>query len=655
MVAAERLTLSIEKLDHPAASLRKLAFHFDAATARMDLRIGRLRLARRELVDLQIECPRARFTFPVIECSGGRARLGREALSPRVDLRFDVSTHESRIVMVGANGARAEATVDASGRLLARVASVSLADVARYLPDLARWNAAGVVDGELEWLAPSAPGAPARAGSGRLTARGKLSNGGFGTPDGQRAAEKLSLGFFLDAHNRVGRWNWSADVDWHEGAAYWHPFFIEAGSSARMAGVLQDDRLEVREFLARIDGVEQFAATATVDLARKALLDGAFSVTGADLAVVGPRWLAPLISPASAERLRFAGRVSAGVRFEAGVLTSLDAVFDEAGFSLPGAKGGGLAFGPVNGHLPWQATGSTHAQLQIGGGRWERLTLGAFALSAQLEGDRIRFDRSVIPVLDGAIVLDGLALRRSDGAWIGSGGAVIEPVSMRLLTEALGLPPMNGVLSASIPALSVRPGEIALDGALVVSVFDGYVQATSLSVREPFGVASHLSADLEARHIDLAQLTKTFSFGSITGFADADVRGLELVRWRPTRFDARIASSPGRYPRRISQRAVQNISALGGAGAMAAIQRSLIGLFDTFGYAEIGFRCALDMNVCTAGGVEGADRADGGFTIVRGGGVPAVDVIGYNRRIDWKELVDRLQRVTAGNAPPEVR
>jgi hypothetical protein len=232
---------------------------------------------------------------------------------------------------------------------------------------------------------------------------------------------------------------------------------------------------------------------------------------------------------------------------------------------------------------------------------------------------------------------------------------VIEPVSMRLLTEAVGLPPMNGVLSASIPALSVRPGEITLDGALVVSVFDGYVQATSLSVREPFGVASHLSADLEARHIDLAQLTKTFSFGSITGFADADVRGLELVRWLPTRFDARIASSPGRYPRRISQRAVQNISALGGAGAMAAIQRSLIGLFDTFGYAEIGFRCALDMNVCTAGGVEGADRADGGFTIVRGGGVPAVDVIGYNRRIDWKELVDRLQRVTAGNAPPEVR
>ena len=142
---------------------------------------------------------------------------------------------------------------------------------------------------------------------------------------------------------------------------------------------------------------------------------------------------------------------------------------------------------------------------------------------------------------------------------------------------------------------------------------------------------------------------------SITGFVDADVRDLELQRWRPVRFDARIASSAGSYPRRISQRAVQNISALGGAGASAAIQRGLIGLFDTFGYRELGFRCVLRANVCRADGIAGANRADDGFVIVRGGGVPALDVIGYNRRIDWNELVERLQRVTSGKVAPELR
>ena len=194
-----------------------------------------------------------------------------------------------------------------------------------------------------------------------------------------------------------------------------------------------------------------------------------------------------------------------------------------------------------------------------------------------------------------------------------------------------------------------------LDGALVISVFDGYLHATGLRLREPFGVASYLSADIEARHIDLAQLTEAFSFGSITGFVDADVRGLELAHWRPVGFDARIVSSPGDYRRRISQRAVQNIGALGGAGAIAAIQRSLLQVFDTFGYSELGLHCRLERGVCLMDGIDGETRANGGFVIVRGGGVPALDVIGYNRRVDWDELVNRLQRVIAENVSPELR
>src|SRR5690606_17301393 len=166
-----------------------------------------------------------------------------------------------------------------------------------------------------------------------------------------------------------------------------------------------------------------------------------------------------------------------------------------------------------------------------------------------------------------------------------------------------GLPEMAGVLSAALPGLRVSPGEVVLDGTLVVSVFDGYLRVSELRVLEPFGVASHLYADVDARHIDLAQLTDTFSFGGMSGYVDASVSGLELVRWRPVRFDARVASSPGRYPRRISQRAVQNISALGGAGAVAAIQRGVLSFFDSFGYREIGLSCVLADGVCLMGGL----------------------------------------------------
>lgn len=40
---------------------------------------------------------------------------------------------------------------------------------------------------------------------------------------------------------------------------------------------------------------------------------------------------------------------------------------------------------------------------------------------------------------------------------------------------------------------------------------------------------------------------------------------------------------------------------------------------------------------------------------MRGGGIPALNVIGYNRRVDWSELVNRLQRVVADNVTPELR
>ena len=118
------------------------------------------------------------------------------------------------------------------------------------------------------------------------------------------------------------------------------------------------------------------------------------------------------------------------------------------------------------------------------------------------------------------------------------------------------------------------------------------------------------------KNLDLELLTRTFDFGTITGRIDARVR-----RARARRTGSRCASTrasraaPGSYPRKISQRAVQNISALGGAGAAAAIQRSLLRFFDQFGYERLGLSCRLENGVCEMDGVE---RAPQGYVIVKG-------------------------------------
>ena len=46
------------------------------------------------------------------------------------------------------------------------------------------------------------------------------------------------------------------------------------------------------------------------------------------------------------------------------------------------------------------------------------------------------------------------------------------------------------------------------------------------------------------------------------------------------------------------------------------------------------------------GGIENVPQ---GYVIVKGGGIPAITVLGYNRSVGWRELLERLQRVTEGN------
>jgi hypothetical protein len=74
--------------------------------------------------------------------------------------------------------------------------------------------------------------------------------------------------------------------------------------------------------------------------------------------------------------------------------------------------------------------------------------------------------------------------------------------------------------------------------------------------------------------------------------------------------------------------------------------------FDTFGYSALGWNCKLENGVCRMGGIAEAPQ---GYVIVKGGGVPAINVLGYNRRVDWSELVQRLQRIMQNNVKAIVK
>lgn len=655
--AIDRLSLRVAEVSNPAFALEDIQVAFETGSGEAIVSVARLRAGERVLRDLRLRCPRAMLSADGFMCRDASLQFGNQRFPALLDLQINLGSGRAELVASFGDGGRVGLILDGDGNARADLIDLSAQGLQALLwaglpaiaRDLGNLSPVGRASGQVEWAA-------AGRESPRIVARLRLSGAGFGTSDGLRAAEGVAMKVAVDATRAARDWVWEASLDWDEGAAYVHPIFIEAGPRFSARGRIEGARITIERAEAVLEGVGRLHARGRmrVDALEHANLE--LELGHGDLALIGPRWLAPLLLPASADRLRFAGHVSGALRVQAGRLQAVQLTLDDAGVSLAGVgEGAGLALGPIDGEVSWAEAARTRSRLEVSGGQWEKLTLGAFVVDAELSGNGARLERTVVPVLDGAVVLDDLSLSHGAGGWLGSGSVVVEPVSIPALTAALGLPRMSGVLSASLPGLRVSPGEIALDGALVISVFDGYLQATGLRLREPFGVASHLSADIEARHIDLAQLTETFSFGNITGFVDADVRGLELARWRPVGFDARVSSSPGDYRRRISQRAVENIGAVGGAGALVAIQRSLLQVFDTFGYREIGVRCRLAGGVCLMDGIDGGSRADDGFVIVRGGGVPALDVIGYNRRVDWDELLDRLQRVIADNVSPELR
>jgi hypothetical protein len=433
---------------------------------------------------------------------------------------------------------------------------------------------------------------------------------------------------------------------WQKGALYYAPALFAADTqSLEFAGILGTENWEMQHATLHIPRVGALRFHGKGGW-QEGIQEGNLQAESLNLPALGETLLAPVLSGKDLPPITLFGRLGLSMDWRRGVLDTLTLSSSDAGFLLDKGR---LALEGLSGALEWRQTGEGQGDLRVSRLALGRLESGAFQLPLAIWPRGFALRQSVeIPVLDSALSVNYLTAGKNaqNGEWEGALGFSLAPLSLEKLTRVLDLPSMQGMLSANLPLIHYVNQEAALDGALVIQVFDGYLNCTDLRFIDPLGIRPRLLADINARHLDLAQLTQTFSFGQITGFIDADLKKLELAAdWQPLAFEARIASSPGRYPRRISQRAVDNIASLGGGGAMVAIQKSALRFFEDFGYRGIGLSCRLENGVCHMGGIEGTDQGEQ-YVIVAGGGIPALTVMGYNRRVDWQELITRIKAAT---------
>jgi hypothetical protein len=586
----------------------------------------------------RVSCARLELTQNRAACAAAVLDVGE-----KVPLWFSYAFGEREVL------AEFKAPPDEVWRLRARLGGTRVAAEANI--DRARLTRVA------PWLPSNIPKLTNGRASGKIVldgetikARVDVSGLAFSDAQGLHAGEKIDATLDAEATGKSAEWQWKARLAWRAGEVFWQPFFAAAkGHQLDVEGATARGVTQVHAGTFDVPEVGRVAFTGDWDHAK-----GAFTSLDARAqhVRVGPLYenvLKPLVEGTAASDLRADGEASFAVKLTTVGVTAADVELNEVSFEDRQRR---FAVFGLSGRVPWRRDDASVAELTLKGAELDKVPIGAIRVPLRMKGTRITFDRVRVPLLDGALVLRDFAAIPARDGWRWRFSGEVEPISMMQLTGVLGAPTMHGVLGGTIPELRYRRQTLSMDGALALTIFDGTVWVSNLELIDPFGRAPRLHADVDMNHLDLELLTRTFDFGTITGRIDAQVKGLELVGWQPAKFDAHIVSSAGKYPRRISQRAVENISALGGAGAAAAIQRSFLRFFQQFGYERLGLSCRLENGVCRMDGIEPAPQ---GYVIVKGGGIPAISVIGYNRAVDWRELVERQKRNTQENVKPVVK
>ncbi len=605
---------------------------------RLKVRIGSLALSRHRYRNVALQCSALHLAPQGVSCARGQIFFVR---AMPVRFRYRSVARRLRVVIAPAR-------------------DESWALDARFLA--AGWQATvDVRNGRLDrlspWLASRLPHPTGGRVTGSLSARGgvagpvrlgadlRLEQAAFSDASGLHAGDKLSGSLQASAIRQVGRWAWTAQVDYRQGEVFWQPFYLAKGGTRLEAqGTWDPQTVAVADGRLAMAGVGSAHFSGRWNRLKGKLQALDVQASNVQLAQAYPV-VQPLYAGTALGNLVLAGEADVHWLYQDGQAQQFDLALRGASLA---DKSHAFAFQGVTAQIPWSRVAPTAASIRIKQGRVFNLPLGGMDVPLALKGTSVRAPHLSIPILNGQLAVNNLYAERTQGGWQGGFSGTLSPLSMADLTRALKLPVMHGDLSGVIPEVAYRQGRLALNGALLVRVFDGSIAVTHLALQDPLGPAPQLQADLYMHRLDLGLLTRAFSFGHIQGRIDATVDHLHLADWRPVAFDARIASSPGNYVREISQRAVQNITELGGASPSAVLERGFLGFFKQFRYRRIGLSCVLRNGICYMDGIK---EVPNGYVIVEGGGIPAITVIGYNHFVDWDVLIDRLKRIAHSQGP----
>ncbi len=624
------------------------------------------------LQSVSITCRNPVVKEPVYACRGARVtgqigRFGRQQFT--ADLEYHSENESLTFSIDGFEVAQGRAHIDGkwleSGWTLAASAqNVQLAELRKLATPWFALPEDLSVDGRSSLRATIR----GRTAIEAIHVDGTLSEVTTNNAAGTLATDKLAVSIDADLEPIGPDWDIRAKLESGAGQAYSDPIFLDFGPNAATATLtgrwLSDDSvLQLTRLDLSLKDIVTGSVSGELDFSGETLLKHVRAdLERLEFPGAFTSLMLPFLLDTEVKDLKTAGRVSGIVEVDAGVPAAFDLKLEDVN-----AEGSAITLRSLHGHVNWMSSArrSAHdagaSQPRTGAPsrlEWESSALfgisgGAARIDFVTSGADFRLlEPTVLPILDGGLAIQTLTVRnlgepqmsvRFEGE--------VEPISVPLLCRAFGWPEFSGKLEGRIPQVSLEKDVLSLGGDLEAKVFDGHVVVDALKLQNPLGDYPRLSANITMRNLDLEAVTGTFSFGTITGRLNADIRDLELFRWAPVRFDARLYTPPGDKSRHlISQRAVSNLSNIGGGGGVtAALSSGFLRFFENFRYSRLGLSCRLENEICLMDGIE--PYQGDAYYIVKGSGLPRINIIGNAHRVSWNRLVSQLVAIQESGGP----
>lgn len=468
----------------------------------------------------------------------------------------------------------------------------------------------------------------------------------FSDEAGLHAGEKLTGQIKMAAKKPISTdtWVWNGLVSWTAGELYWQPFYFgKAGNAFEINGTFKHDIINVQQASLLVNEVGKMQATATINIKTKIVEDIKVNAKDVDFTGLYALFLKPIAEKSAFGNMDVSGKADWQFEIKNLAPTSFELNLRDATIE---DKNGKFGFSHINAHIPWDYDEPKQLQLAYESGHLLKIGLRQTNLTAEINRFSLTAPKLDLPVLDGALSLYDVSAVRLGDNWAWHLRMNLVPITLNEFSKALGWPEMKGQISGQIPLVTYANKQLNMDGAMNFNAFNGSISMNDLIIDDPLGVAPRLYADLTMHNLDLGDLTRTFSFGAIEGKLDGVVKDMVLENWKPVQLDASIQTSKGRHLKKISQRAVENITALGSEGTAVALQRSFLRFFKEFNYEKIGLSCKLRQDICEMGGVESTPN---GYIIVKGKGIPAVNVNGFTQKVSLRDLLGRVKRITDSN------